>query len=66
MTGVGVVASFASTKMSTPFAVNTSSAVASAGRDRAWVSMPANSGPSMPLACRYWQIAWLIAARAPR
>ncbi len=32
----------------TSFATKTSSADEQAGRDRAWVSIPRNSGPSMP------------------
>ena len=33
-----------------------------AGSDSAWVSMPRYSGPSVPWAARYSQIAWLVAA----
>ena len=36
--------------ISTPFAASTSSALAKAGSDSACVSMPRNSGPSMPCA----------------
>src|SRR5258708_5020352 len=45
----------------TPLAANTSSALASAGVDSAWVSMPMNSGPSTPAPWRCSQIAWLMA-----
>ena len=33
-----------------------------AGSDSAWVSRPRNSGPSVPCAARYSQMAWLVAA----
>ena len=42
---------------STPFAASTSRALASAGTERACVSMPRNSGPSIFCCFRYRQIA---------
>jgi hypothetical protein len=53
--------SFASIS-STPFAASTSRALAVAGSDSACVSVPRNSGPSIPCCLRYSQIAWLIAS----
>ena len=44
--GVGVKPSRSSTSTVTSLATSTSSAVAHAGSDRAWVSRPMNSGPS--------------------
>jgi len=46
----------------TPWAASTSSALAQAGTDNAWVSMPRNSGASIPCPARYSQIAWLMAS----
>lgn len=46
----------------TPFAVNTSRAVRNAGSDRAWVSMPRNSGPVTPFSRRASHTAWVTAA----
>jgi len=43
-------------------AAKTSTAVTVAGSDRAWVSFARNSGPSMPWAARYSQIACDVAA----
>ena len=48
--GVGVNPPAASTITSTSLAASTSIAVRIAGSDSAWVSLPRNSGPSMP--CR--------------
>ena len=48
ITGVGVYPACASSITSTPFAANTSSALARAGSDSAWVSIPMNSGPDIP------------------
>ena len=42
------IAATSSIIVSTPFAASTSKALASAGSDSAWVSMPMNSGPSVP------------------
>jgi hypothetical protein len=50
---------------SRPLAAKTSRAVASAGSDNAWVSMPRNRGPSMPVARRCSQMAWLVARTCP-
>ena len=50
--GVGVYSSFIASIVSTPLAASTSSALRSAGSDSACVSMPMNSGPSMPLPAR--------------
>ena len=61
MAGVGVYSSSAASITSTPFAASTSSALVSAGRDSACVSMPRNSGPSIWCAARYRQIAWAMA-----
>src|SRR5579864_9436836 len=61
MTGVGVYPSCASIIDSTPLAASTSRAVANAGSDKACVSMPRNSGPSMPAWRRYRQTACAIA-----
>ena len=58
--GVGVYSSSAAVMTSTPLAARTSSALANAGADRAWVSNPMNSGPSMPRCLRYAQMAWVI------
>ena len=60
--GVGVKPSSASTSTCTPLAANTSTAVTQAGSDSACVSRPRNSGPSVPCAARYSQMAWLVAA----
>ncbi|MNN57590.1 hypothetical protein D3C81_1725840 [compost metagenome] len=59
--GVGVYSSSLASMTCTPLAANTCSALAPAGVDKAWVSTPTNTGPSMPLAWRYKQIAWLMA-----
>ena len=48
ITGVGVAPSSASSTTSTPCAASTSTIVRVAGSDSAWVSLPRNSGPSMP------------------
>ena len=61
ITGVGVYPSCASIMVVTPLAANTSSALANAGIDSAWVSIPMNSGPVMRAPCRCSQIAWLMA-----
>ena len=50
MTGVGVKPSSAWMIVSTPLAASTSSAVRCAGAESACVSLPMNSGPSMPFA----------------
>jgi hypothetical protein len=47
--------------VSTPLAAKTSSALARAGSESGWVSMPMNSGPVMPASVRCWQIAWAMA-----
>ena len=47
ITGVGVYPSCASIMVVTPLAANTSSALANAGIDSAWESIPMNSGPVM-------------------
>ena len=47
--GSGCIRRSRASMTSTPFAASTSSALASAGSDSAWVSIPRNSGPSMPL-----------------
>ena len=60
--GVGTYPSRASSSTTTPCAASTSRAVSCAGPDRAWVSRPMNSGPSMPCSVRYSTIAWVIAA----
>ena len=60
--GVGVQPSRASTSTVTPLAASTSSAVAVAGSERPWVSLPMKSGPSVPWAARYSQIACVVAA----
>ncbi len=60
--GVGVNESRASTITVTPAAASTSSAVCHAGSDRACVSRPMNSGPSVPWDARYSTIACVIAA----
>jgi hypothetical protein len=60
--GVGVNASSPSASTCTPLAWNTSIAVIHDGSDSACVSRPMNSGPSVPCAARYSQIAWLVAA----
>ena len=60
--GVGVYSSSAAVMTSTPFAASTSSALANAGADSAWVSKPMNSGPSMPFCRRYAQMAWVMAS----
>src|SRR5450631_2708706 len=44
-----------------PLAANTSSALAKAGSAKAWVSMPTNNGPVMPIFCLWSHSAWLIA-----
>jgi hypothetical protein len=49
----------------TSFAASTSSAVPNAGRDSACVSRPMNSGPSMPCAARYSQMACAMARMCP-
>ena len=61
-TGVGVALSPSARTVSTPLAASTSRAVRWAGPDRACVSRPMTSGPSMPLAARYSTIAWVMAA----
>jgi hypothetical protein len=60
--GVGVYSSPAASMTSTPFAASTSSALVAAGFESACVSMPRKSGPSMPCAWRWAQMAWLIAS----
>ena len=45
----------------TPLAASTSSAVAVAGPDSAWLSAPMNIGPSVPCSARYSQMAWVMA-----
>jgi hypothetical protein len=40
---------------------NTSMAVANAGSERAWVSMPMKRGPVMSFDFLYSQMAWLMA-----
>ena len=45
----------------TPLAASTSSALTCAGSESACVSAPRNSGPSIPCAARYSQIAWVMA-----
>ena len=45
----------------TSLAASTSSALTWAGSDSAWVSAPRYSGPSMPWAARYSQMAWVVA-----
>jgi hypothetical protein len=50
--GVGVKPFCASVSTATPWAASTASAVWKAGSDRAWLSRPMNSGPSMPAALR--------------
>jgi hypothetical protein len=42
-------------------AASTSSALAAAGTDSAWVSRPRNNGPVMFCEARYWKIAWVMA-----
>ena len=59
--GVGVYWPSACTRVSTPFAARTSSAVRSAGAEAACVSAPRNSGPVMPARARCSQIACVIA-----
>ena len=59
--GVGVYCPSAWTRVSTPFAASTSSAVRSAGAEAACVSAPRNRGPVMPARARYSQIACVIA-----
>jgi len=59
--GVGVYPPRASTMTRTPLAASTSSALTWAGSDSAWVSAPRYSGPSIPPAARYSQIAWVVA-----
>ena len=59
--GVGVYPPRESTSTVTSLATNTSSADTVAGSLSACVSAPRNSGPSMPCAARYSQIAWLVA-----
>ncbi len=56
-TGVGVYSSPSEVITSTPFAAKTSNALANAGAERACVSMPTNSGPSILRCLRYRQIA---------
>ena len=61
ITGVGVKpfpdnASLCITTL-TPLAISTEIALAKAGSDNAWVSLPKNSGPLMPLSWRYSAIA---------
>ena len=46
---------------STPLPASTSSALAKAGSESAWVSLARNSGPAVPWPARYWQIAWVMA-----
>ena len=60
--GVGVYRSAASTSTRTPLAASTSSAVVQAGSLRAWVSRARKSGPPMPAAARWSQMAWVVAA----
>jgi hypothetical protein len=62
MAGVGVYSSPAASITSTPLPASTSSALAAAGSESAWVSMPRKSGPSMPFFLRYRQIACVIAS----
>ena len=52
MTGVGVYPPRSSIITSTSLPANTSRALAKAGSDSAWVSIPMNSGPVMPLRLR--------------
>jgi hypothetical protein len=59
--GVGVYPPRASTKTRTPLAASTSSALTWAGSDSAWVSAPRYSGPSIPCAARYSQMACVVA-----
>lgn len=47
MAGVGVYSSLNASITSTPLAASTSSALAQAGWDKAWVSTPRNSSPVM-------------------
>ena len=47
---------------SMPLAASTSSALAPAGADNAWVSSPRNNGPSMPCFWRYRQMACVMAS----
>ena len=61
MAGVGVYSSFSAIMTSTLFAASTSSALAAAGTESACVSMPRNSGPSIPVCLRYLQMASVIA-----
>ncbi|MNJ70625.1 hypothetical protein D3C77_670990 [compost metagenome] len=60
--GVGVYSSSFDSMTCTPLAAITCRALAAAGVDKAWVSAPMNSGPSIPLLWRYRQMAWLIAS----
>ena len=59
--GVGVYPPRASTRTRTPLAASTSSALTWAGSDSAWVSAPRYSGPSIPCAARYSQMACVVA-----
>ena len=60
--GVGVKPPRESSRVRTPLAASTCSAVSCAGPDSAWVSLPMNSGPVMPCPARYSTIACVIAA----
>src|SRR5271154_6008741 len=59
--GVGVYSPVRAIITGTSFAANTSSALADAGSESACVSMPRNSGPAIPFAIRYAQIACVVA-----
>ncbi len=59
--GVGVYRRPDWIRTSTPCAPNTSSAVTSAGSERAWVSIPRKSGPVIPRERRCSTRAWLVA-----
>src|SRR5690606_963132 len=61
--GVGTQESRASTRTSTPFAMSTSTALRSAGNDRAGVSRPRKSGPEMAWPRRVSTVAWVVATR---
>src|SRR5262249_50708855 len=61
MTGVGVTPSSAWMTTAMPLAASTSTAVRWAGPETAWVSLPTNSGPVMPLPARYSTRAWVMA-----
>ena len=59
--GVGVYPPRASVSTRTPLAASTSSALAVEGSASACVSATRYSGPSMPWAAQYSQIAWVVA-----